>query len=570
MSRHLGAPSAPSWSLSLAMGLLLLPLWSPPALAASVDAASKVQAVTVYPDRASVRRVARVMVPAGASKVWFKGLPGALFGDSVRVGGSGQGLTVLGSQLRRGAQLSTAAGLLARHKAEVQGLEEALEANRNQSDVHERQLSALRTAIGRAGSGLADQLSAGKAKVGEWSALMGYLQQQQQSQHQALLSLKRQQRQLQDQLTKARQALRKLEQGGGEERSEVVVELESSQGGWVELSVEYVVPGASWGPTYDARLDVAGNRFEWRAYGLVRQETGEDWHGVHLRLSTASPAAGSQPPSVPAWSLSHAFDALRAYGGMVQQSNRANLRNLPAMAPRPVAPGGARDEAAEEFEAPAPEPVALVRDLGTSTVLEVDRLADVPSDKEAHQLFIGRAPAQPSLSYRVVPRVRPEAYVQAEGVHPGPWPLLVGPVKAFVGGDYVGTTPLASEVLPGGRFTLAMGVDRGIQVRRQRVGKTTGTTGLLNRTGFADYRFEVAVHNLKATAQKVHVIEALPTSTQADWVVRVNEGSHRPEASSLPGQLHFVLPLRAGERQLLRWGYRVEWPTEGGTPDGLE
>lgn len=569
MSRRPGAHVALPWSLGLALAMWVAPTATTVAWAAPLEAASKVQAVTVYPDRASVRRQARVMLPAGPSQVWFKGLPGAIYGDSVRVGGSGAGLTVLGSQLRRGAQLSTAAGLLARHKAEVQRLEEALEANRNQSDVHERQLSALRTAIGRAGSGLADQLSAGKAKVGEWSALMGYLQQQQQGQHQALLSLKRQQRQLQEQLTKAREALRKVEQGGGEERSEVVVEVESSQGGWAELSVEYVVPGASWGPTYDARLDVAGNRFEWRAYGLVRQETGEDWRGVHLRLSTASPAAGSQPPSVPAWSLSHAFEALRAYGGAIQQSNRANLRPMAAPVARP-APARDRAEEVDEFDAPAPEPLAVVRDLGTSTVLEVDRLADVPSDKEAHQLFIGRAPAQPSLSYRVVPRVRPEAYVQAEGVHPGPWPLLVGPVKAFVGGDYVGTTPLASEVLPGGRFTLAMGVDRGIQVRRQRVGKSTGTTGLLNRTGYADYRFEVAVHNLKGTAQKVHVYEAIPTSTQADWVVRPTEASHHPEASSLPGQLHFVLPLRAGEKQLLRWGYRVEWPTEGGTPDGLE
>lgn len=551
--------------LGVALSALLSPPTTAPAWAASLDAASAIRQVTVYPDRASVTRVVRMNLPAGPSRIHFKRLPGRLLSDSVRVAGQGNGLLILGSQHRTGTEVSGASELPKKLREQIQQLEDRVAANRAEVDVHERQLQAFRTAVARAGSGLADQLAAGKARVGEWEGLMGYLARQQQNEAKAIQSLNLQHRGLLTQLTKAREDLRKAENGGGESQSEVVVELESAQAGLAELSVEYVVPGASWSPTYDARLDVAGNRFEWRAYGQVRQQTGEDWRGVRLRLSTASPAAGSNPPAVPSWTVGHGprFD-VPGYSGNIQQSNRMQerARNLAPAAPIAMADAAPADEAME--------PVAMVRDLGTSTVLEVERPADVPSDNQAHQHYIGRAPLAPSLSYRVVPRVRPEAYVQVDGLHPGPWPLLPGSVKAFVGGDYVGTTPLPLEVLPNGRFTLAMGVDRGIQVRRQRVGKTTGTGGMLNRVGYAEYRFEVAVTNQKPSAQKVHVLEAIPQSTEGELQVKLLDASHPKEATSLPGQAHWVLNLKPGEKQLLRWGYRVEWPAEQGMPYGLE
>ncbi|MBN3929990.1 DUF4139 domain-containing protein [Streptomyces verrucosisporus] len=57
----------------------------------------------------------------------------------------------------------------------------------------------------------------------------------------------------------------------------------------VELEIEYHVPGATWSPVYQLRLDgtdsASGGTLVLRA--CVAQRTGEDWTGVRLGLSTA-------------------------------------------------------------------------------------------------------------------------------------------------------------------------------------------------------------------------------------------------------------------------------------------
>ncbi|MCI0385985.1 DUF4139 domain-containing protein, partial [Streptomyces sp. CNQ085] len=56
-----------------------------------------------------------------------------------------------------------------------------------------------------------------------------------------------------------------------------------------ELEVEYHVPGATWSPVYQLRLDGADSAFGGTIVlrACVAQRTGEDWTGVRLGLSTA-------------------------------------------------------------------------------------------------------------------------------------------------------------------------------------------------------------------------------------------------------------------------------------------
>jgi len=69
-------------------------------------------------------------------------------------------------------------------------------------------------------------------------------------------------------------------------RVAVVTLAEAAAG--AELAVEYFVPGARWVPSYALRLDrgMAQGALSMRA--AVAQDTGEDWAGVKLSLSTAA------------------------------------------------------------------------------------------------------------------------------------------------------------------------------------------------------------------------------------------------------------------------------------------
>jgi Domain of unknown function (DUF4139)/N-terminal domain of unknown function (DUF4140) len=53
-----------------------------------------------------------------------------------------------------------------------------------------------------------------------------------------------------------------------------------------ELRIEYVVRAARWWPAHSARFTDAGTRVAWTREALVAQDSGEDWSGVRLALST--------------------------------------------------------------------------------------------------------------------------------------------------------------------------------------------------------------------------------------------------------------------------------------------
>ena len=74
--------------------LFLMPL---PALAADFDVASRIEAVTVFPDGASVTRRFNVDVPAGEHVLGLGDLPLGADPSSLRVSGAGEGRLIVSS-----------------------------------------------------------------------------------------------------------------------------------------------------------------------------------------------------------------------------------------------------------------------------------------------------------------------------------------------------------------------------------------------------------------------------------------------------------------------------------------
>jgi hypothetical protein len=66
----------------------------------------------------------------------------------------------------------------------------------------------------------------------------------------------------------------------------------------VQLSVEYVVPGARWAPSYQCRLSRDCRQVELVMRALIIQASGEDWSGVKLVLSTAAPLTWTELPEL--------------------------------------------------------------------------------------------------------------------------------------------------------------------------------------------------------------------------------------------------------------------------------
>jgi len=71
----------------------------------------------------------------------------------------------------------------------------------------------------------------------------------------------------------------------------------------LQMVVEYFINGARWTPTYVCRLNSATNTAAIAVRALIAQRTGEDWNGVQIELSTATPTGWCELPELPSLRL---------------------------------------------------------------------------------------------------------------------------------------------------------------------------------------------------------------------------------------------------------------------------
>jgi hypothetical protein len=79
---------------------------------------------------------------------------------------------------------------------------------------------------------------------------------------------------------------------------EAVVFLEKHGDGAAELRLNYLVGNSGWSPSYTMRAAADRKNVKVEYNALIQQLTGEDWTGVTLTLSTASPTLGAAGPGL--------------------------------------------------------------------------------------------------------------------------------------------------------------------------------------------------------------------------------------------------------------------------------
>ena len=117
----------------------------------------------------------------------------------------------------------------------------------------------------------------------------------------------------------------------------ITIVVLASGDGEAELSLTYVVSKASWSPQYDLRAAIATDpksqsSVELHYRASIRQYTGEDWNGVNLTLSTASPLTGTDIPKLePYWISERRYKstARRVSGGVSGGAESMKFLSIP-------------------------------------------------------------------------------------------------------------------------------------------------------------------------------------------------------------------------------------------------
>jgi len=230
--------------------------------AADLDASSAVDAVTVYPDGASVTRVVTLDVPAGENSAVLKDFPMTLDPSSLRVEGEAAAKLTIGAIDARPPHAAPPVNLPELDKR-LQALQDQRDDLQDAYDpAVERRKFVLRFAEASP-VGIGDK---GEARpIAEWRAAFAAVAEEVASADAIIRDVQRKQRELDREIAR-------LQQGRVQKppsKMEVRIELASAAATKATLRVTYTVRNARWIPLYDARTGASRRNHPRNRRGLV-------------------------------------------------------------------------------------------------------------------------------------------------------------------------------------------------------------------------------------------------------------------------------------------------------------
>ena len=539
-----------------------------PALAGDIEAASKIDAVAVYPDAALISRIAEADLPEGATTLVFKNLPSGLDPNSLRVTGEAAGALAIGAVEARitpaeprvaDTAVETKLKTLRIEREAVQVTLVSLTAKQSMiqrfAQVGPEKLSPDAKPLDVAQWGTVfDTIGAGLAKTGEEIRL-------------ATLRA----RELDEEIRLTDISRQAPPPKAGPAR-EVSVALEAGAKTRASLVLSYRISGAGWRPLYDARLDTGGAGraavLELVRRAAVTQRTGEDWTDVSLSVSTTRTQRGIGAPEVVPQRVAF-YEPLPPPVAAAQAADAAKPVISKRRAPDVVGqlyvePQWGSAQVSGQGQQLAEEQQAALNAGAFQVAFQVPGRISVPADGASKTFRLGSRQFNPTLQARSVPAMDDTAYLEAHFITDESVPLLPGQVNIFRDGTYAGTGKVAL-VAPGEAVDFGFGADDRVKVSRVPVKRKENEPSWFGQTKTEIREFKTVVKNLHDFPLKIAIVDQMPFSENTAITVEQLPATTPPTEKAVNdkrGVLGWTYDMPAGETKEIRLAYRLKWPAD--------
>jgi uncharacterized protein (TIGR02231 family) len=527
-----------------AMWYLLL-LWLPLTLNAAT-----ISEVVVYPQGATIRQEQSLELSAGVSEVVWGALSPSVDIGSIRVelpeGVRLIDREVVGEQLAQEGNAKRAAleGMLKKAQQSLQDIDDKIDLIVRQ----ERYIDGIQTA---STSPVKGEAAFSFPTPQQWEGLLTFVKEKRAQLIKERRAAQEERQTAQQEVDRLNRAIADLNNQPTLYTQKLKLKLEALKAQKAEVGLSYYEANAGWQPTYEVWVDSSSGKIKLTYGALVRQYSGVDWQEVPLRLSTARPTASATPPELSAWWLHERREApVRMY----------------AAAKSSMALAGVAEAAYDAAPAAGFAPVSVASKM-TFAEFALPGKQTIPADNNEHRLQLKELALEGELSYRLVPELSLEAYLQANVKNSSDFTLLPGVSQLYADGNFVGRSSLPM-IQPGESFALNLGTDPAIKLERKNVAKKTDRTGFADLNEKINFAYIIEVSNLKKSAQRVELWERFPISQHEKIKIEIIEPKGIQKQLDAQGRYRWVWELAAGQKQQLSLIYTVEYPKDMSV-DGL-
>lgn len=540
----------PAHPALLALGLAVL---APLPSAAQAQDTSRIARVTVYPGSATVERVAKVA--AGARSLRLACLPASLDVQSLQI--NADPAVRVGEFNVLTEDRDVAAGCASPLDGRIRELEDQIAGVKAEASALQLVDGYLRS-VAHAGTGEEAATAAGARAASPTPAQITATADVLRKSGQDSFARAHQLQRKQEALELALKPLVAERDRVASQRARVVsVTINLAAEREAELRLSYQVRGPGWQPSYRATLDATKATVLIERQALVAQNSGEDWAGVQLTLSTGQPGRATQGQLPRPWWLNVAPPPQ----GAGTQAAAVAMAPAPAPAMTPLS----RSRNAAEEAMPTFDVSAL--DKGFATEFAVPQRITVPSSGQRVTLALGNHTAPATLLTRAAPAVEEAAYLVAQIAQPpGVWPA--GAAGLYRDGAFVGNgridfgAPSAGALA--GSTSLSFGRDELVTVRAEPVQDLTGSSGFVGSRVERKTRRAYSVENRHKTGITLQVLHAAPVSRNEKIEV---ESRYQPQPAETtwnrtPGTIAWQQLLAAGATAQFSAEHTIRYPKD--------
>ena len=563
-----------------------------------LEVKSKVVAVTIYSDSALVTREVEIPQGIGSMEVVVSSLPSKVQASSLYSEGN-EGIRILATRFRNKPVKED-------KREEVRKIEEEIKKN----EIENQKIQALITANtanttflnkleGFASASTVNATEKGKLDSDTAIALANYLKTERITRAQENFEMTQRSKEILLNSQFLQRKLQELTSGTVRTETDAIVVIEKVNADAGKLKLNYLVEESYWRPQYKIRSGkTAKDAVKVEYLASVHQQSGEDWAGVELTLSTAQPMLNATPPELKGLAVSlvpkgapvspgkpgnalgkaGTFDANpqgdsaipqtpRGGGALaeIQEAARSLRRQAQVDANRKDEKASneifnyvGNLEQAKDLVFLGDDRQALKKPAdsekeGPSVAYKLETRISIPSRNDEQVLEVARIDLSPDYFYKAVPVLTPHVYRQANLTNKSKFVLLPGEATMYSETDFVGRMQLPLVAI-GESFIAGFGTDPQLQVQRQLVEKSRSMQG---GNQVLKYEYRILLSSFKQEAVKVQLWDRLPKGENE--ALNVTLGKVQPEISTDPVYLR-----QDRVNNLLRWDIQLP-PDSNGT-----
>ncbi|MFN4234424.1 MAG: DUF4139 domain-containing protein [Bacteroidia bacterium] len=537
--------------------LLLSSMFS---IAAEKNVNSKITQANVFLNGAQLFHSANVQLPAGNTTVYIEGISPYLNPQSLQAGGKGDFIILdVEHYIHYPEPVNEEENSLPIHiKREIKLLEDSIlnlsydiELLSDKKNLLLTEKNIINNNKLYKGEGKSDSLQLFASAIEFYHKKLNEINNE-------LLKLKKEENQLQEKKNRQQNRLYELKNYSNTQQKKsnsnqpvhkIKVNVMADAPVTATILLNYFISNAGWNPHYDIRATNTENPVKLTYKAQVYQQSGLDWNGIKLVLSTSNPQKNNHKPNLNPWYLSF-YNPNRYY-------NYDKRGKVAEQIPTTVA---REEQSKSEDDYSSMDALTIadytsVKEALVNIQYDVKIPCSIPADGKQHSITVLQKEINTSYEYRAVPKLDSDAFIMARITGWDDLNLMSAKANIYFENMYVGETFINADETKD-TLDIALGRDNSIQISRKRL-KNFEKEKFLNDQKVLTYAYEITVRNGKNSNIRLVVEDQIPISNNQQIKVELTDNG-KAEVNEHTGMLTWDLKLKAKENKTIKYSFEIK------------